>query len=279
MAAQAPALRIRALTLMDVLDESFRIYRANFPLLAGLSILLAIPLLAITLLSGTTTVLSAIYTSALNPTATPPDLTGSNPFIGLLQYPVQLALLPFSVAALYAATVPIILGRPVTIWSALRAVLRRYWGLLALGFLYSLTSVALACPPLGIWLLTRLSLLFPAVFTEEASIGTAIERTWRLTDRAFWRTFAVLLLSYLLVFTLEYSLATVFLVVAFVFPSLPVPVRVFLIVAVASLMAQLVQPLLSIAVTLLYFDLRVRREAFDLEVMAYQLATAEGSGS
>jgi len=46
MASAAPALRIRALTLMDVLDESFRIYRANFPVLAGLAILLAIPLLA-----------------------------------------------------------------------------------------------------------------------------------------------------------------------------------------------------------------------------------------
>jgi len=39
MASPGPALRIRALTLMDVLDESFRIYRANFPVFAGLAVI------------------------------------------------------------------------------------------------------------------------------------------------------------------------------------------------------------------------------------------------
>jgi hypothetical protein len=279
MAAQAPAIRIRALTLMDVLDESFRIYRANFPLLAGLAVLVAIPILAIQLLSGTTSVFTAYYNAVFNGTSSLNGFTPGNPFLAILQYPVSLALLPFEYGALYAAAVAIILGRPVTIWSVLRSVLRRYWALLALSFLYGLSIAALFCPPLGIWLLTKLSMLFATVFTEEASMGTAIERTWRLTNRAFWRTFAVLLLSYLLAAALQYSLGTVFLVLAFILPGLPVEIRIFLLVAVVTLMAQLVQPLFSIAVTLLYFDLRVRREAFDLEVMAYQLSAPEGSRS
>ena len=36
----------------------------------------------------------------------------------------------------------------------------------------------------------------------------------------------------------------------------------------------LLTPLLYCVVTLLYFDLRVRREAFDLEMLAGQVATA-----
>ncbi len=279
MAAQAPALRIRALTLMDVLDESFRIYRANFPVLAGLAILLYIPLLAVQLLSGSTNVFSAYYTALLNSSAPPTDITAGNPWIALLQYPVQVALLPFQTAALYAATVAIILGRPVTIVSALRTVLRRYWALWALSFLYGVAGVALCCPPVGIWLLTRLSMMFPAVFTEEASLGTAVERSWRLTYRAFWRTFAILLLAGVLAYTLESALAAVFVVGAGIFPGLPVQLRAVLMIAVASLMVQLVEPLFTIAVTLLYFDLRVRREAFDLEVMAYQLSLPEGAAS
>jgi hypothetical protein len=279
MAAQAPAMRIRALTLMDVLDESFRIYRANFPLLAGLAVLVAIPSLAIQLLSGTTSVFTAYYNAVFNGTSSLNGITAGNPFIAILQYPVSLALLPFEYGALYAAAVAIILGRPVTIWSVIRSVLRRYWALLVLSFLYGLSIAALFCPPLGIWLLTKLSMLFATVFTEEASLGTAIERTWRLTNRAFWRTFAVLLLSYLLAAALQYSLSTVFLALAIILPGLPIEVRIFLLVAVITLMAQLVQPLFSIAVTLLYFDLRVRREAFDLEVMAYQLSAPEGSKS
>jgi len=276
MASAAPALRIRALTLMDVLDESFRIYRANFPVLAGLAILLAIPLLAVTLLSGTTDVLSSYYTTLISGNSPTGALTTGNPWISLLQYPVQLLLLPFQTATLYAAAVAIVLGRPVTILAALQTVFRRYWALWVLSFVYGIAYLAICCPPLGVWLLTKLSILFPAVFTEEAPIGTAFQRSWRLTDGAFWRVFAVLLLAWLLARTLETALAAVFIVGAGIFPDLPLQVRVLLIVAVSSLMVQVVQPLSTIAVTLLYFDLRVRREAFDLEVMAYQLSLPEG---
>lgn len=279
MAAPAPALRIRALTLMDVLDESFRIYRANFPVLAGLAIFISLPLLAVQLLSGGSNVFSAYYTALISSTAPPTDLTAGNPWIALLQYPVQLALLPFETAALFAAAVGIILGRPVTIRSALQTVLRRYWALWVLTLLYGVVSVAVCCPPLGIWLLTRLSMMFPVIFTEEALVGTAIERSWRLTDRAFWRTFAVLLLAWLLAQVLDIALAAVFVIGAGVFPGLLLELRVVLIVAVASLMVQVVQPIFTIAVTLLYFDLRVRREAFDLEVMAHQLSLPEGATS
>jgi hypothetical protein len=276
--ANPPAIRIRAMTLMDLLDESFRIYRANFPLLAGLAVLLAIPLLAIQLASGSANVLTAVYGAAVNGTNTPAsDLTFGNPFLSFIQYPVSLALLPFLYGGLYAATVAIVLGAPVTIVSALRTVVRRYWALWALGFLYGLASVALCLPPLGIWLLTKLSLMFPAIFTEQAPLGGAVDRSWRLTDGAFWRTFLLLLLSWVLARILESALGGVFIAAAWLFPGLPLLIRVMLSVAVAQLMVQLVQPIFTIAVTLLYFDLRVRREAFDLEVMAYRLAPAQGA--
>ena len=282
MAVPAPALRLRPLTLMDVLDESFRLYRANFPLLAGLAVLLSIPILLISLLSGTSTVLSAyVQLIQAGPTATPPDLSGAagNPFIGLLQYPVQLALVPFQAGSTFAATVAIVLGTPVTIGSALRTVFRRYWAIWVLSLLSGLAGFAILCPPLGIWLLTRLSMMIPVLFTEQAKIGTAIERSWYLTDHAFWRTFGVLILAAVLGYTLQSSLAGVFIATAAVFPGAPLEVRVILIVAIAQLMTQLVQPLFALAVTLLYFDLRVRKEAFDLEIMAYQLALAPGASS
>ena len=280
MAVPAPALRLRPLTLMDVLDESFRLYRANFPLLAGLAVGLAIPVLAINLVSGSAGVLSSYYQVVTSPlTASPPDLTLSNPFAALLQYPVALALIPFQTGALFAAAAAIVLGTPVTIVSALRAVLRRYWAVWALSIFYGLAGFTLLCPPLGLWLLTRLSMLMPVFFTEQAPIGTTVERSWRLTDRAFWRTFSVLFLSLLLGYALQMALATVFLAAAGVFPGLPMVVRVVLIISLASLMTQLVQPLFALAVTLLYFDFRVRREAFDLEIMAYQLALARGTQS
>jgi hypothetical protein len=277
MASPGSAPRIRALTLMDVLDESFRIYRANFPMLAGLAILLTIPLLVVELVSGTTNVLSSYYTAIITTAGPPPNIAVGNPWISLLQYPLQLALLPFQTTALYAAAVAIVLGRPVTILSALQTVFRRYWALWVLSFIYSVAYLALCCPPLGVWVLTKISILFPGVFTEEAPIGTAIERSWRLTDGAFWRVLAILVLAWLLARVLETALAAVFVLAAGTFPDLPLQVRAFLIVAVSALMVQVVEPLFTIAVTLIYFDLRVRREGFDLEMMAYQLNPPEGA--
>ena len=271
MSVPVPALRLRPLTLMDVLDESFRLYRANFPLLAGISIGLAIPVLIINLLSGSTASIAGAYTAALNGT-TPSNPGGGNLVIALLQYPIQLTLLPFQAGTLFAAAVAIVLGGRVTLVSALRTVLNRYWAIWALSLLYLVASVALVCLPLGVWLLTRLALTIPILFTEQSPIGTAVERSWRLTDRAFWRTLGVVICAILLGYALQTSLAGVFLLAAGVFPGLPTEVRIVVIVSVASLMTQLVEPLFALAVTLVYFDLRVRREALDLEIMAYQLS-------
>ena len=279
MAVPVPALRLRPLTLMDVLDESFRLYRANFSLLAGLAIGLVIPTLAVQLLSGSYSAFGPVIDSLSNPTAPTPNIAPANPFISLLQYPIQLALVPFQAGALIAASISIVLGTPVSIRSVIRTVLKRYWAVWALSILYGIAGFAVVCPPLGIWLLTRLSMMLPVLFTEMAPIGTAVDRSWRLTDHAFWRTFAVLTLALIMAYVLQAALAGVFVTVAAVFPGLATELRVILIVGLASLMTQLVQPLVVMAITLLYFDLRVRREAFDLELMTYQLALSPGTST
>ena len=277
MSVPVPALRLRPLTLMDLLDESFRLYRANFPLLAGISVAMVIPVLVINIVAGSYNSLGFAYQQILNPlvqTAPPPP---PNFLAALVSYPVALALVPFQAGTLFAASVAIILGTQVTLLSALRSVLRRYWALWVLSLLTGVAGFALLCPPLGIWLLTRISMMVPVLFTEQAAIGTAVERSWRLTEHAFWRTFLLLIASLVLGWIVQASLAGVFVTLAGVFPGLVIEVRLILIVAVASLMSQLVEPLLVLAITLLYFDLRVRKEAFDLELMAYQLALAPSS--
>ena len=279
MAVPVPALRLRPLTLMDVLDESFRLYRANFPLLAGLAIGLVIPTLTVQLLSGSYNSFGPLLDGLTNPTAPTPNISAPNPYLALLQYPIQLALVPFQAGALFAASVSIVLGTPLSIRSVLRTVLSRYWAIWALSLLYGVAGFTIFCPPLGVWLLTRLSMMIPVLFTETAPVGTAVDRSWRLTDHAFWRTFAVLTLALILAYVLQAALAGVFVTVAAVFPGLATDLRVILIVGLASLMTQLVQPLVVMAITLLYFDLRVRREAFDLELMTYQLALSPGSSS
>jgi len=46
-----------------------------------------------------------------------------------------------------------------------------------------------------------------------------------------------------------------------------------LFVVVASLIGIVLAPILPCAITLLYYDLRVRREAFDLQILSEQMGT------
>ena len=48
---------------------------------------------------------------------------------------------------------------------------------------------------------------------------------------------------------------------------------------VAAVVTILLEPISAIARTLLYYDLRVRKEGFDLELMARQLAAATNANS
>ncbi len=268
-----PGLRFRPLTVPDVLDECFRLYRNHFALFAGVAILAAVPVTVVQLLAGTGNVYGTFYQVVTSPQSVnfangPP--TG-NPYLGLLQLPISIAIAPFQYGTVTLAAVSAILGTPATVWSVARDVLRRYWVLLALYLLYTVAGIALICLPVGIWLLVRLSMGLPVLFTERASIGSAIERSWRLVEHNWWRTFGTLVLVTILVAVLEYALLPLFMAVAFLLPGLTPDLRGDLAVIVTGLIGQLTLPFYAAAVTLLYFDLRVRKEAFDLEMMAYSI--------
>ena len=268
-----PGLRFRPLTVPDVLDECFRLYRNHFALFAGVAILGAVPVTVLQLLAGTGNVYGTFYRVVTSPQSVnfangPPT---SNPYLSFLQLPISIAIAPFQYGTVTLAVISVILGTPATVWSVARDVLRRYWALLALYLLYTAAGIALVCLPLGIWLLVRLSMALPVLFTERASIGTAIDRSWRLVERNWWRIFGTFVLVSILVAVLEYALLPLFMAVVFLLPGLSPDLRGDLAVIVTALIGQLTLPFYAAAVTLLYFDLRVRKEAFDLEMMAYSI--------
>lgn len=275
-----PGLRLRPLTLPDILDESFRLYRAHFPLLAGLAFALAIPGLIVSLLAGTQNQFGGFLGLLLHPGSTvdPGVFQQQNPLLLLLQYPVQLAMVPFQTGAVFLAAICIVLGRPVSFRVVLSGIVRRYLALWLINLLYLAVALTLFCFPVTIWLGARLSLAVPVLLTEESGAGVAIERSWRLTDGSFWRTLAVIVLSLVLGTVLQWALLPVFAGAATLIP-LSLAFKGALVLVALSITPQIAQPLFAIALTLVYFDLRVRREAFDLEMMAYQITAAPLAGT
>jgi hypothetical protein len=269
----APALRLRPLTLPDLLDEAFRIYRQRFVLLAAASLATYIPTLALAILSGSAATFAGIYSLAatgnVQSNLASPDY---GPYLALLVYPVQIAVTPLHYAALFVTSVWAVLGYTPTARTLLRTLARTYFPSVVLALLLGAVAIlSVTCVPLGIWLLVKLSATYSAYFAEGTGFGSALQRSWRLTENSFWRTLGLLAVLLVLFYALTYALMPLLALLALL-PNLPILARGVIFAASLGLPQAFVEPLIALAVTLVYFDLRVRKEAFDLELMAYRVA-------
>jgi len=183
---QVALFRFRPLTVADLLDEAFRIYRANFPVLAAIAIATYLPQLAILLASGTQDVYTAALQAMLHP-GTPTEtgtIPGYNPLrslISLLNYPVQLGVAPLQYGAPVLAATWTLLGYRVSLESAIRGLLRFFWPTVLTLLLYLAMSFTFVCFPVALWLFTRLALVLPGLYAEQAGVGRALERSWELS--------------------------------------------------------------------------------------------------
>lgn len=274
----AAPLRLRPLEIGDLLDETFRMYRRHFLLFAGISVVLSIPAAALTGLAFG--MLGSLIQVTGSRAAVQPDvstLATLLPILGTASL-LGIALIPFSYGAVTFAAAESALGRPVSAGSVVRGVGRRYFALLGywLLFFFSLTvSVILCVLPvaLWIWVFVMWIAVTPAMFIENIGLGHAMGRSRTLVEGRWWRTFFILFLLVIVFYVVRLALSA-FVEVAQVL--LELVLSPFIAGAIASASAQvvdaLVNPIMQIAIVLIYFDLRVRREALDLFQMAQRVA-------
>jgi hypothetical protein len=157
-------------------------------------------------------------------------------------------------------------------------ILRRYFPLLGYWLLFSLSALvaALLCvAPLAlwVWIFVGWIVVTPVMFIERISLGAAMRRSWDLVRGRWWRTFLVLLLRLIVWYVARLALNAFLQLGQFLLAIVLSPFIVAgVTLASAELVSALVSPVLQIIVVLIYFDLRVRREALDLFQMAYRLA-------
>lgn len=128
-------------------------------------------------------------------------------------------------------------------------------------------------------LLIAVRILFTsqAVIIEGQGPWQAIVRSWRLTTGSFWRILGYLLVIGLLVFFI--SLVPSLLIttpVQFLLQDQP-QVQLVIQSVVSALVSVFITPFSLITYTLLYYDLRIRREGFDLEQLARQRGVLQGN--
>jgi hypothetical protein len=116
----------------------------------------------------------------------------------------------------------------------------------------------------GVILWVTWSMWVPAVIVEDLSGTKALGRSDKLASGRRWPVFGFLIVVYLIVSIINVIAGTVLF--GFISPGSAAETVIGIAVAV------LIAPFVAAATVVLYFDQRVRAEAFDVELLASQIS-------
>ena len=272
---------LRPLGIGEMLDASIKLYRARFRDM----------LIAAALVTAPAVILVAlVQVSAGNPTA----LTQTDPetnlpevdfgslwiYIASLSVTFVITLLANNLAT--AGVLRIIsgtyLGEEIGWRDSLRFAFRRFW---SLTWLLTLTALALvggllACiiPAFyvqGIW-----AVVLPVLLVEDMRGTKALGRSYRLVKGRFWPVLGTVLLGGLLASVVQGVLSAP--VIALVFIEANFVLTAALQAVVNIIGTALTTPFVAVLTMVIYFDLRVRKEGFDLYLLAQRVGVSPPPG-
>jgi len=273
---------LRPLGVGEILDVAIKIYRSRFSVLVKCVAVVLGPVFALSAIIRISVPSGDNLFGASEPGATP-DFDGDR-FWAFLAGTLVIALLAFlasqlATGACFKAVSGAYLEEQPDWRESLRFARSRLRSLLWLSFLLISCVVpaflALLVP--GIYLWVAWSVASPVLLLEDIRGWAALKRSRQLVKGRFWSTVAVLLL----VAILSGIVQAVFLgVLAGVVSVSGNEVAAALADAIGqTLSSALTTPLSAAVITVLYFDLRVRKEGFDLELLARRLGVAPGTGA
>jgi hypothetical protein len=313
------ALDLRPLTLGELLDRSFSLYRSHFRTFVAI---MAVPAV---LGAGFALLLELVQGRSLGPPGarpTPADVIGMiGPvlalWVGILFY---LAVHTVAVGATTAAVSELYMGREATARAGYDRVRSRIGRLLLVLVLTSLrlgaalfgplvfagaigaVAIAATSRPAGgaallailvvfccivialglvVFLTLRYCLAVPAVVIESVAAGAAIRRSIALMQGNLGRGLVIVLFGFVIAQITALILQGPFLVGAYVAgPDTAAALSLRLMGAFAGAVGNAIStPLMSVALALLYYDARVRHEGLDLQIMLDTLDAPAGGAA
>jgi uncharacterized protein UPF0259 len=252
---------LRPLSMGEILDVSFGMYRALFT-----------PLLLVTIATQAVPMALSVYVQTGGGVLEHLGLVFFSALLGMILKAIAQAASTFIISESY-------MGRRITAAEAFQRSVPFIGRLILLAILTSFVvglGLVLFLIP-GLILLAGLALASPALVIEGIPNSTdAMGRAWALSRGYRGKIFGVILVTGILILLPSVALGG-FAAVSSVNPETADRVLSptgLLWQMVAAGLQVLIYPLLYCVLTVAYYDLRVRKEAFDLEVLAAGLSRA-----
>ncbi|MEO7453433.1 MAG: hypothetical protein ABIV13_01575 [Fimbriimonadales bacterium] len=267
---------MRKLSIPEILDESFAIYRSNFGLLFSIALIPNVVLAAFGAILGLQIVAvnEQDFGQMLNIFA-----------IAMLVLVIGMLAMEIANGAMTSAISEKILGRSATIGSSYGRVGRRmgeFIGYLFLKYLVIFVGLMFCFIP-GIIFSILLYVSICAFVIENMGPKEALERSWALVKNDFFRVLGIAIIIGIISWVISFAVNFLFSLVvsgsvgaaasSTVEGSVATTSMTIAILGgvIQGLAAAAVAPLMAAVVTITYYDLRVRKEGFDLERLAESL--------
>ncbi|HLX00382.1 MAG TPA: hypothetical protein VKR82_17210 [Candidatus Acidoferrales bacterium] len=308
---------LKPMSLSEILDRTFTLYRNNFWLFCGLMALPEVANALISIIYFATVGSKMMIAPRPNPQNPFEALAGMQSALGGALVLLFFHAIFYSTAlgAVTLAVSEIYLGRTTSIRASYSSVIRRMPGLfglilvlLMLLFVFVFAGVIAGLIPaavlagaltavssragapgvlvgvlvvvlvlvlmlsgvvLGIWLMMRFAVSIPAFMLERLGVFDSMGRSGSLTKGFRWRIFVSVVVMYVVVYAVQLLFGMPFVVMTMARVGkgvLPLWLQAGTAVS-AAVAGTLAGPLLMITIALIYYDVRIRKEAFDLEAM------------
>jgi hypothetical protein len=268
---------VRPLGVGEILDAGIKVYLRNARTLMGLAAAVVIPIQVISavvllsIVSNSDQVPNTFtsFSSSASTTADSAARLGASTvltFVALIQAALTTAACVKAISDLY-------LGQPTGFGASLRFAARRLPGYLGMLFLYGLGLVVgfiLLIVP-GVWLYGAWAVSAPALLIEGLGPAGALRRSRELVQGHWGPTAGVVLVAVIMGTLVSGAFQALLVGVAFLPGRPPVLLGVVVVTVAAGISAIIVTPFSAAVSTILYYDLRVRREGYDLQLLAEQL--------
>jgi hypothetical protein len=276
---------LRQMDIGELLDAAINLYRVHWKTFMGIAAVILVPV-QFAQSFVVRQVLGASLTAFTSPpritqTPDPFTTTPAEPLVPSTETLLNFVLVTFITAAVGFVATGLVSaavaragaetyqGRDPAVGATLGFALRRLHSILWVLLLVGLATAGglFLCIIPGIIFYVRFVLSAPTFIIEGTKGTDALRRSWRLSKNHSWKIFGMLVLSAIISAAVSFVFS-----IPFTFIGAGMETWGWAVQATGTSIAQiLVAPFATIVQVLLYFDMRIRKEGFDLSVMAAAL--------